>query len=68
MQDLEMQQVFTLRCRNYHWGRRAWRYRQRVRLGRCCLVRKNGKFERWQPNPRRQEAEREGHRSGWRKG
>ena len=31
MQDLEMQQMPTLGCRNYNWGRRAWRYRQRVR-------------------------------------
>jgi hypothetical protein len=38
------------------------------KVGRNYLVRKNGKFERWQPNPRRQKAGREGHRSGWRKG
>jgi hypothetical protein len=37
------------------------------KVGRNYLVRKNRKFERWQPNPRRQKAGRAGHRSGWRK-
>ena len=34
------------------------------KVGRNYLVRKNGKFERGTPNPRRQKAGREGHRSG----
>ena len=38
------------------------------KVGRNFLVRKNGKFERWQPNWRRQKAGREGHRSGRSKG
>jgi hypothetical protein len=38
------------------------------KVGRNFLVRKNGKFERWTPNPRRQQAGRDGHRSGRRKG
>mgnify|MGYP001169087931 CR=1 FL=1 len=38
------------------------------KVGRYYLVRKNRKFEQWQPNPRKQRAGRDGHRSGWRKG
>jgi len=38
------------------------------KVGRYYLVRKNRKFEKWQPNPLRQKAGREGHRSGGRKG
>ena len=38
------------------------------KVGRNFLVRKNGKFERWTPNPRRQKAGREGRRSGRMKG
>ncbi len=38
------------------------------KVGRNFLVRKNGKFERWTPNPRRQQAGRDGHRSSGRKG
>ena len=37
-------------------------------VGRSYMVRKNGKFERWKANPRKQKAGREGHRTGWRKG
>ena len=37
-------------------------------VGHSYNVRKNGKFERWQPNPRRQKAGREAHRSGRREG
>ena len=37
------------------------------KVGRNFLVRKNGKFERWQPNPRRQKAGREGQRSAGKK-
>ncbi|MBB27402.1 MAG: hypothetical protein CME25_00670, partial [Gemmatimonadetes bacterium] len=33
------------------------------KVGRNFLVRKNGKFESLQPNPRRQKAGRGGHRS-----
>ena len=36
-------------------------------VGRSYMVRKNGKFERWQPNPRRQKAGREGQRAGGKK-
>ena len=36
-------------------------------VGRSYMVRKNGKFERWKANPRRQKAGREAHRSDKRK-
>jgi hypothetical protein len=38
------------------------------KVGRNFLVRKNGKFERWKPNPRSQKAGREAHRSDRKKG
>jgi hypothetical protein len=31
------------------------------KVGRSYMVRKNGKFEKWEPNPRKQQAGREGH-------
>jgi hypothetical protein len=37
-------------------------------VGHSYNVRKNRKFEQWTPNPRRQKAGREAHRSGGKKG